>query len=801
MSGFEQLGKIATNSGGLLQRTVSDLRTLQASTLLVPESLSTEKRTTNYRYLIALWLVGGAMIALVTWVGFELDLKPRVVVPIYLIVIVLLSLLDSFISSVIFSLMVAGCLDYFFFEPIFTFQIWDVQDWLTLIAFFFTSLAITGLVRRVRQFGEVQSQQARLLDLTHDAVFVKDVNNVVRYWNRGAEELYGWKRGEAAGKNTHDLLKTVFPAPLTDIDQILSRTGRWEGELVHTTRTGERVTVESRWSLQRDAEGKPIGTLESNTDITERKRAETALRRMQETFLAEAQNLSHTGSFGWNVSSGEIVWSDQCYKILGYDPASKPSIQMVLDRVHPDDIAAVGRAVEHAVEEKQDYDFEHRLLMPDGLVKHLHVVAHLVKDERRGFQFMGAVMDVTERKAAYAALEQSEQQYRRLFDHMPISLWQVNVRGWLEMFKDVAGAGVVDFPAYLDAHPEFVPNAIEVMVVEEVNGITVKMFGAKDRRELLGPATHFWQARPDTIRRTLESRFRGETTYEEKTQVNTLDGRVIDVLFTATRTDVGVNLIALVDLTDLARAQEELQQIQAKFAHAARVSTLGELTASIAHEINQPLGAIGASADAGLRWLNRPAPDLDEVRSSLERMNADARRASEIIARIRSMAARRPPERVLVSIDDLISEVLQFLRHEAQSRRVTVSYHGAAAGPKVLADRTQLQQVVVNLVVNALQATAQAPAIDRKIAISTEAVDATTMRCTVEDSGPGIKPEHLSRLFDSFFTTKEGGMGMGLSICRSIVEAHGGRSGADNNTIHGGARFWFELPATDAAQT
>jgi PAS domain S-box-containing protein len=654
MSGFEQLGKIATNSGGLLQRSVSNLRTLQASTLLVPESLSTEKRTTNYRYLIALWLVGGAMIAMVTWVGFELDLKPRVVVPIYLIVIVLLSLLDSFISSVIFSLMVAGCLDYFFFEPIFSFQMWDVQDWLTLIAFFFTSLAITGLVRRVRQFGEVQSQQARLLDLTHDAVFVKDVNNVVRYWNRGAEELYGWKRGEAAGKITQDLLKTVFPAPLTDIDQILSRTGRWEGELVHTTRTGERVTVESRWSLQRDAEGKPIGTLESNTDITERKRAETALRRMRETFLAEAQNLSHTGSFGWNVSSGEIFWSDQCYKILGYDPASKPSIQMVLDRVHPDDIAAVGRAVEHAAEEKQDYDFEHRLLMPDGLVKHLHVVAHLVEDERRGFQFMGAVMDVTERKAAYAALEQSEQQYR---------------------------------------------------------------------------------------------------------------------------------------------------QIQAKFAHAARVSTLGELTASIAHEINQPLGAIGASADAGLRWLNRPAPDLDEVRSSLERMNADARRASEIIARIRSMAARRPPERVLVSIDDLISEVSQFLRHEAQSRRVTVSYHSAAAGPKVLADRTQLQQVVVNLVVNALQAIAQASAIDRKIAISTEAVDAAAIRCTVEDSGPGIKPEHLSRLFDSFFTTKEGGMGMGLSICRSIVEAHGGRIGADNNTIHGGARFWFELRATDAAQT
>ena len=173
--------------------------------------------------------------------------------------------------------------------------------------------------------------------------------------------------------------------------------------------------------------------------------------------------------------------------------------------------------------------------MPDGLVKHLHVVAHLVKDERRGFQFMGAVMDVTERKAAYAALEQSEQQYRRLFDHMPISLWQVNVRGLLEMFKDVAGAGVVDFPAYLDAHPEFVPNAIEVMVVEEVNGITVKMFGAKDRRELLGPART--SGKRDRTRSAgrwkAVSAARRHT--RKKTQVNTLDGRVIYALFTAAR--------------------------------------------------------------------------------------------------------------------------------------------------------------------------------------------------------------------------------------------------------------------------
>ena len=158
------------------------------------------------------------------------------------------------------------------------------------------------------------------------------------------------------------------------------------------------------------------------------------------------------------------------------------------------------------------------------------------------------------------------------------------------------------------------------------------------------------------------------------------------------------------------------------------------------------------------------------------------------------MAAPRPPERVLVSIDDLINEVLQFLRHEAQFRRVTVSYHNAARVLKVHADRTQLQQVVVNLVVNAMQALDQASAIDRKVVISAKSPDAGTVRCTVEDSGLGINPGQFLRLFDSFFTTKEGGMGMGLSICRSIVEAHGGRMCVDNESAYGGARLSFELP-------
>ena len=234
--------------------------------------------------------------------------------------------------------------------------------------------------------------------------------------------------------------------------------------------------------------------------------------------------------------------------------------------------------------------------------------------------------------------------------------------------------------------------------------------------------------------------------------------------------------------------------MQADFAHAARLSVLGELTASIAHEVNQPLAAIAAGGEASLRWLARSAPDVDEVLELTKRVVADARRASEIIARVRAIATRRMPEKTLLSLDEIIGEALQFLRHELESRGVAVSHFPASRPDKVIADRTQLQQVIVNLAMNAIQAMAQSGRANRKISIRTIAHDSATLHCSLEDSGSGIEPQNVARLFDSFFTTKEGGMGMGLRICRSIIEEHGGRIAADNASSHGGARFFFTLP-------
>jgi C4-dicarboxylate-specific signal transduction histidine kinase len=254
---------------------------------------------------------------------------------------------------------------------------------------------------------------------------------------------------------------------------------------------------------------------------------------------------------------------------------------------------------------------------------------------------------------------------------------------------------------------------------------------------------------------------------------------------------------AVIDLTDSIRTQTLLQRLQSDFAHAARISTLGELTASIAHELNQPIAGIILNGQTGLRRLDRPEPDLAGIRASTGRILRDAQRASDIIARIRGMAQRRAPHRSLVRIEDLVEETLVFLRHEIRSFAVSVLEDLTQAASEVLVDRIQLQQVVVNLMVNAMQAIAQAGSADRKITIRTTVLEDRMVRCAVEDSGPGIDPSRAKRLFDSFFTTKQDGMGIGLSVCRSIVEAHGGQIGADNDSIHGGARFYFTLPAAD----
>jgi signal transduction histidine kinase len=261
------------------------------------------------------------------------------------------------------------------------------------------------------------------------------------------------------------------------------------------------------------------------------------------------------------------------------------------------------------------------------------------------------------------------------------------------------------------------------------------------------------------------------------------------------RDEIGRLAVAFNDmLSELDAAREREMSKQAELARVERLTTMGEMAASIAHEINQPLAAIVASSNAGLRWLSRTTPDLDEARLVLQRIANDGHRASQVIGSVRAMCKKDLPEKAPIDVNDLVREVLALVHGDMKNRRIAVQVALSDRLPLVPADHVQLQQVLMNLVTNAADAMRGVTGRPRLLRVSSEAHEPDAVLIRVEDSGIGIAPESRERIFDAFFTTKANGMGLGLSICRSIVEAHGGRLSASPGTSHGSV-FQVVLPA------
>lgn len=401
-------------------------------------------------------------------------------------------------------------------------------------------------------------------------------------------------------------------------------------------------------------------------------------------------------------------------------------------------------------------------------------------------------------RTAEAALRESEYRYRNLFQAMAASFWELDFTPVGAMLRQLRADGVKDYAAHFAENPDFVRAMMRATRVIDVNDQTIALFGRGDKAEMLRPLDDYWPDESNHVyAASVLAAVSGRPSYATECKLRKLDGETFDALFTACfateAVAAGKLLIGVIDISERVRAQSMLAQVQAEFAHAARVSMLGELTASIAHEINQPLAAIATNASAGLRWLDRPEPDIAEVRTLTERIIADAQRAGEIISRVRAMAGHRAPETTQVSVAGVIEEAMLFLAHELQGKGVSLNMILAKDMPPVQADRIQLQQVIVNLAVNAIQAMADTPAEQRRLTVRA-ASDGVVIRVSMEDKGPGIAHDHQARLFESFFTTKSNGMGMGLPICRSILESYGGVISA-RNMDSGGAVFLFTLPA------
>jgi PAS domain S-box-containing protein len=653
--------------------------------------------------------------------------------------------------------------------------------------------------------------------------------------------------------------------------------------------------------------------------LVARQRAE----RRREAYLAEAQRLSRTGSFGWTVSTGEINWSEETFRIFQYDRTAIPTVELVLQRVHPEDAALVKQTIERASQDGRDFDHEYRLVMPDRSVKHVHVVAHASRDESGGIEFVGAVMDVT-------AAKQTERRIRQIIDTIPAHAWSSVPDGSVDFvnqrFVDFTGRSIEELLGWewgSSIHPDDLsshvglwraalaagePMESEVRVrgrdgdyrwllmrnvpLRDELGNIVKWYGTaieiEDRKRaevLLAGEKRLLEmiARGDSRSFILDALCRlveelasgslssillldstgkrlrhgaapslpipythaidggaigpaagscGTAAYRAEavivsdiatdplwadyrdlalahglracwsTPILSSEGRVLGTFamyYREPRSPAPREQDVIEQITHLAsiaiereQAEERLRQAQADLARVSRVTTMGELTASVAHEVNQPIAAAVTNANACLRWLAGDIANLEEARAAATRIVRDGTRAAEIISRIRLLFKKGTPQRELADVNEVIRETIALLRSEATRYSISVHTEPAANLPQIMGDRVQLQQVLMNLIMNSIEAMKDVDGT-RELVIKSQRGENEEVLVSVSDTGVGLPPHQADQIFNAFFSTKPHGTGMGLSISRSIVESHGGRLWAAGNSPRG-ARFCLTLP-------
>jgi PAS domain S-box-containing protein len=595
----------------------------------------------------------------------------------------------------------------------------------------------------------------------------------------GAADFFNQHYVDYVGK-TREALRDWQWTGLVHPDDLKVIGGAWETSL----RTGEGAEVEARllrhdgvyrWFLfkarpLRDESGAVVKWYGVNTDIEDRKQAEQELaareRNLREAHdhLSQAQRLSRTGSFTTDVNADTHIWSDELYRILEYEAGDTPSFSAFRERIHSEDGAGFDAGFKRSLIEQTEFDEFFRIVTPKGNIKHLHAVAHFLPGGAERPIVIGSIQDVTELRSREDELRQSAH-YLKAGERVSLTgsfAWDVatdkmTYSEQLLQLHELEGAGLTGADFQRRFHPDDMP-AFEEKMAE------------------LG---------------------RGLDHIEYEMRLLMPDGRIKHVRAFARmieQPDGGLQCVGAVqDITQRRIAEETLDKVRSELTHVTRVMSLGQLTASIAHEVSQPLSGIITNASTCLRMLALEPPDIEGAIKTAQRTLRDGNRASDVLSRLRTLFRKKDVLLEAVDLNEAAEEVVALSAQDLQRRGIVIQTAFDQMLPRIEGDRVQLQQVILNLVLNAADAVDGVEGRPRRIVVETGAGAPKQVRLTVRDTGRGLAAGELERIFDAFYTTKADGMGIGLSVSRSIIDRHGGRLWAAANDGPGTA-FSFSLP-------
>ncbi|HYU45347.1 MAG TPA: PAS domain S-box protein [Terriglobales bacterium] len=629
----------------------------------------------------------------------------------------------------------------------------------------FTVPRVLSLVQTAKASEGAEAKFHQIADNIQEIFWMVDaITKRAIYVNPAFEQITGRTRAslQEAPLSYHEIIHPDDRARVLSRLDEASRTGKFDEEFRITRPDGTIRWVGTRGFPIRDAQGNIYRLAGVVQDITERKRADEALRESEERFRLAAE-AGKMFAYEWDAATDVVVRSAESAQILGIDEATRLTGQRILTKVHPDDREKLSAAVAELSPEKPHLQISYRMLRPDGSVIWVdrRSRAHF-NEHGRMLRIVGMVTDITERKRA----EESLQLFRMLIDQSNDAIEVIDPEAL--RFIDINGRACLDLGYTRD-------ELLSMSVYDIVPNVDESMY-ARVRNEL---------------------RISGSTILESLHRRK--DGSMFPVEISIQQVHLDrIYLVSVArDITERKQAEQALQESQAALARVTRIAAMGELTASIAHEINQPLAAVATNASATLHWLAVQPPNLNEAREAVRRAIQETSRASGVIKRIRALLQKEQPQLRPLDGNEVIREVVLLAENELLRGGVTVRTKLAADVPTVSGDRVQLQQVILNLIMNGIDAMSTIADRPRDLLIQSS-VDPEGVLIQVQDSGRGLDLEQAGRIFEPFFTTKPQGIGMGLSISRSIVEAHGGRLWAAPGSPYG-AVFQLILPKADSS--